>query len=195
MLQAFAVERGAAGRAAEHEALGPRVGGGPDQVADPLEAEHRVVDEHRDHVHAVRRVGGAGGDERRHRAGFGDAFFEQLAVFRFLVERESDRNRPARRAGRRASRCRPGGTGLPCRTSAIRRARSARCACRSSCRAAGRRAGGRSPSSSTSPCRGLCSRAWPSSFRSRPAAALPSSPASIDRDGTGPPSASRRSRR
>ena len=64
------------------------VGGGPDQVADPLEAEHRVVDEHRNHVHAVRRVGRARRDERRHRARFGDAFFEQLAVFRFLVERE-----------------------------------------------------------------------------------------------------------
>ena len=88
MLQAFAVERGAAGRAAEHEALGPGIGRGPDQIADPLEAEHRVVDEHRDHVHAVRRIGRAGGDERRHRAGFGDAFFEQLAVFGFLVERE-----------------------------------------------------------------------------------------------------------
>ncbi len=88
VLQAFAVERGAAGRAAEHEAFGAGIGGGPDQVADPLEAEHRVVDEHRDHVHAVRRVRRAGGDERRHRAGFGDAFFEELAVFRFLVERE-----------------------------------------------------------------------------------------------------------
>ena len=50
VLQAFAVERGAAGGAAEQEALGPAVGGGPDQVADPLEAEHRVVDEQRNHV-------------------------------------------------------------------------------------------------------------------------------------------------
>ena len=85
VLQPFAGERRAAGGAAEQEARGARVGGGPDQVADPLEAEHRVVDEERNHVDAVRGVGGAGGDERRHRAGFGDAFFENLAVLRFLV--------------------------------------------------------------------------------------------------------------
>ena len=36
-------------------------------------------------VHAVRGVGGAGGDERRHRAGLGDALFENLAVLRFAV--------------------------------------------------------------------------------------------------------------
>ena len=40
------------------------------------------------------------------------------------------------RAGPAGSRCRAGGTCLPCRTCAIRRARSARCACRGSCRAA-----------------------------------------------------------
>ena len=84
VLQAFAVERRAAGGAAEHEALGPRVGRRPNQVADPLEAEHRVVDEHRDHVHAVRRVSRAGGDERRHRARLGDPFFEELAVLASL---------------------------------------------------------------------------------------------------------------
>ena len=57
-------------------------------------------------------VGGAGGDERRHRAGLGDAFFENLAVLRFAVVRATGRNRPARRAGRRGNRCRSGGTGF-----------------------------------------------------------------------------------
>ena len=85
VLQAFAVERGAAGGAAHHEALHPHVGAGPDQVADALEAEHRIEDEERDHVDAVRGVGRARGDERRHRAGFVDALFEDLAVGRFLV--------------------------------------------------------------------------------------------------------------
>ena len=69
----------------------PRVresAGRPDQVADALEAEHRVVDEERDRVHAVRRVGGAGGDERRHRSGLVDPFLENLAVRRFLVIEE-----------------------------------------------------------------------------------------------------------
>ena len=50
VLQPFAGERRAAGRAAEQEAAGPRIGGRPDQVADPLEAEHRVEDEERDRV-------------------------------------------------------------------------------------------------------------------------------------------------
>ena len=85
VLQAFAVQRGAAGGAADHEALHAHVGAGPDQVADALEAEHRIEDEERDHVEAVRRVGGACRDERRHRSGFVDALFENLPVFRFLV--------------------------------------------------------------------------------------------------------------
>ena len=85
VLQAFAVERGAAGGAAEQEAPAAHVGGGPDQVADALEAEHRVVDVERDHRHAVVGVGGARGDERRHRAGFGDALFENLAVLGLAV--------------------------------------------------------------------------------------------------------------
>ncbi len=85
VLQALAVQRRASGRAAEHEAPRAHVAGGPDQVADALEAEHRVVDEERDRVDAVRRVRGAGRDERRHRAGLGDALLEDLAVLRFLV--------------------------------------------------------------------------------------------------------------
>ena len=85
MLQAFAVERGAAGGGAEQEALGPDVARQPHQVADALEAEHRVVDVERHHVHAVRRVGRARRDERRHRTGLGDAFFENLPVLRLVV--------------------------------------------------------------------------------------------------------------
>ena len=85
MLQTFAGERRAPGRPAEHEAARPRVAGGPDQIPDPLEPEHRVINEERNGVDAVGGVSGAGGDERRHRSGFGDAFLEDLAVRRFLV--------------------------------------------------------------------------------------------------------------
>ena len=85
MLQSFAGERRAAGRAAEQEAAAARIGGGPDEVADALEAEHRVEDEERNRVDAVRRVRRAGGDPRRNRSGLGDAFFENLPVLRFLV--------------------------------------------------------------------------------------------------------------
>ena len=65
-----------------------RIGARPDQIGDALEAEHRVVDEERNRVDAVRRVGRAGGDERRHRAGLGDPLFEDLAVLRLLVIEE-----------------------------------------------------------------------------------------------------------
>jgi hypothetical protein len=52
---------GAAGGAAHHEALHPHVGTGPDQVADPLETEHRVVDIKRQHRQTMHCVAGRGG--------------------------------------------------------------------------------------------------------------------------------------
>ena len=85
VLQSFAGERGAARGAAEQESAAAHIGSGPDQVANALEAEHRVINKKRDHVDPVIGVGGAGGDKRAHRTGFGDAFFENLPVFRFLV--------------------------------------------------------------------------------------------------------------
>ena len=85
VLQAFAVQRRPSGGAAEQEARAAHVGGGPDQVADPLEAEHRVVDVERNRVDAVGRVRRAGGDERRHRSRLGDALLEDLPVLGFLV--------------------------------------------------------------------------------------------------------------
>ena len=88
MLQPFAGQRRPAGGAAEQEPARARVGRRPDQVADALEAEHRVVDEERNRVDAVGGVRGAGGDERRHRARLGDALFEDLPVLRFLVIEE-----------------------------------------------------------------------------------------------------------
>jgi hypothetical protein len=72
VLQPLPRQRRPAGGGAEQEAADARVGAGPDQVGDALEAEHRVEDEERDRVDAVGRVGGAGRDERRHRAGLGD---------------------------------------------------------------------------------------------------------------------------
>ena len=85
VLQPLAVERGAAGRPAEQEAAGPRVPGRPDQVHDPLEAEHRVEDVERDHRDVAGAVGGRGGDPRRHRAGLVDALLQHLAVRRLAV--------------------------------------------------------------------------------------------------------------
>ena len=79
VLQALAVEGRASGGAAEQEAAGAAVGGGPDEVTDPLISEHRVVDVERDHLLVVRAVGRGRGDERGHRACLGDALFEDLA--------------------------------------------------------------------------------------------------------------------
>jgi hypothetical protein len=85
VLQAFAEHGGAAGGAAHQEALAARIGEGPDHVADALEAEHGVVHVEGNHGDAVVGVGGAGGGEAGHGAGFGDAFFEDLAVLLFAV--------------------------------------------------------------------------------------------------------------
>ena len=43
MLQAFAVERRAAGGCAQQKSFGFDIRRGPDQIADALEAEHRIV--------------------------------------------------------------------------------------------------------------------------------------------------------
>ena len=85
VLQALARKRGAPGRAAQKEALRAGVRRGPDEVAHALEPEHRVEDEERNRVHALRRVRRARGDPRGNRSGFGDALFQNLPVFRFLV--------------------------------------------------------------------------------------------------------------
>ncbi|MCY1339441.1 hypothetical protein D9M69_253240 [compost metagenome] len=86
VLQALAVQRGAPGSAADQEAAGPAVAGRPGEVADALQAEHRVEDVERQHRLVVVAVGGAGGDEGGHGAGFVDAFLEDLALLVLAVE-------------------------------------------------------------------------------------------------------------
>ncbi len=85
VLQPFTVQGGTTGGAAEQEAFGHRIGTAPDHVADPLEAEDRIEDVERNHRRAEVGVGGAGGQERGHRAGFADPLLQQLAVFGFLI--------------------------------------------------------------------------------------------------------------
>ena len=85
MLQTFAAQGGAPGRRPQQETPGALVGGGPDQITDTLETEHRVVDIKRQHAQAVDRVAGC----RRHPgadgAGLADTFFEYLPVGGFAV--------------------------------------------------------------------------------------------------------------
>src|SRR5690606_10948795 len=86
MLQAFTVERGAPGGATDQEALGAAVAGSPGQVADTLEAEHRIEDVERQHGLVVGAVGSRTGDPAGHGAGFVDAFVEDLALLVLAIE-------------------------------------------------------------------------------------------------------------
>ena len=86
MLQAFAIERGAPGGTTDQEALGSAVTGGPGQIADALEAEHRVEDVERQHWLVVSAVGGGRSYPTGHGAGLVDALFEDLALLVLAVE-------------------------------------------------------------------------------------------------------------
>ncbi len=85
VLQAFAVEGGAPGGAAQQEAARLHVAGGPGQVAHPLQAEHRVVDVERHHDAVVRRVRRRRGHPAGHAARLVDAFLQDLPGLVFLV--------------------------------------------------------------------------------------------------------------
>mmetsp|Transcript_111216 Transcript_111216/g.354233 ORF Transcript_111216/g.354233 Transcript_111216/m.354233 type:complete len:941 (-) Transcript_111216:544-3366(-) len=80
VLQTFAVERGPAGRGAQEEAPGAGIRGLPDEVADALEAEHRVVDEERKHGAALGGVRCAAGNPSAQRTGLRDAFLQDLTI-------------------------------------------------------------------------------------------------------------------
>ena len=86
--QAFAVQRRAAGSTAQEEAARAHVAGRPREVADALEAEHRVEDVEGDHLHAVRRVRGGRGDPVAHGAGLVDALLQDLPALVLPVEHE-----------------------------------------------------------------------------------------------------------
>ena len=75
VLQPFAVQGGATSGAAQQEAARPLVARRPDQIADPLQTEHRIENEARHHRHVAGAVGGGGRDPRAHPARFGDALF------------------------------------------------------------------------------------------------------------------------
>ncbi len=85
VLQALAVERGAAAGAAEQKAARLHIARRPGQVADALEAKHRVVDVERHHDAVVGAVRCGRRDPARHAAGFIDALLQNLAGLVFAV--------------------------------------------------------------------------------------------------------------
>src|ERR1700733_5288138 len=85
VLQPFAGECGAASGASDQEAASAHIGSGPDQIANALESEHRVINKERNSVDSVIGIRRPRRDERTHRSGFGNAFFENLSVFGFFV--------------------------------------------------------------------------------------------------------------
>ena len=88
VLEALAVQGRPAGGPTEHEPARAAVARRPHQVPDPLIAEHGVVDVERHHLHVVRRVRRAGGDERGDGARLGDSLLQDLPVLVLLVEHQ-----------------------------------------------------------------------------------------------------------
>src|ERR1700704_4151190 len=88
MLQTFSSERGSTGGSSEKESTGAHVRGGPDEIGDALETEHRVINKKWNGVDAVGSIGRARGDEGSHGTGFGNSLFKDLSVFGFLVIEE-----------------------------------------------------------------------------------------------------------
>ncbi len=80
MLQPLAGERRAPGRAADQEPARPHVARRPGQIADALEAKHRVEDVERNHTDVVVAVRGAGCHPRGKRTGLTDALLQHLSL-------------------------------------------------------------------------------------------------------------------
>ena len=91
MLEPLTLQCGASCRSAQQEPARAHVSSCPQQVREPMEAEHRVVDEEGQHGLTPGGVGGARRREAGHRTRFGDAFFQDLAVSGFLIAEEKSR--------------------------------------------------------------------------------------------------------
>ena len=85
VLQAFAVERGAARCAAQQKAARLHVARRPGQVANALEAKHRVINIERHHHPVVGAVAGGRCNPARHAARFVNALLQNLARLVFAV--------------------------------------------------------------------------------------------------------------
>ena len=87
MLQSFTAQCGASSGGSNEKATSALIGRRPNQVTDPLKAEHRVVNVERQHRHAMHAVRRRGGDPRGQRARLGDALLQQLTVASLAVKK------------------------------------------------------------------------------------------------------------
>src|SRR5438128_10648334 len=85
VLEPFTSKCRAASRGPQQKTAAAHIRRRPNQIANALEAKHGVVNEERNRIDTMGGIGGTGGDERRHRPGFGNPFLEELAVCGFLV--------------------------------------------------------------------------------------------------------------
>ncbi|MNG17383.1 hypothetical protein D3C84_1013650 [compost metagenome] len=88
VLQTLSTQGRAAGSSPQQQTTGTLVSGSPDQIADALETEHRVVDVHRQHRFAVHRIRRCRRHPGGNRPGFGDPLLQQLTVTGFLVRQQ-----------------------------------------------------------------------------------------------------------
>src|ERR1700692_293199 len=88
MLQSFSSERGAPGRAAHQKAPRLTVTRRPNEIADALKTEHRVINIKRHHAHAVVRVRRRGGKPGAQASRLIDSFLENLSLFVLAVKHE-----------------------------------------------------------------------------------------------------------
>src|SRR5262245_47113129 len=85
VLQALTIERRPSGSGAEQKSLCFVVCSGPNEIANALETKHRIIEIEGDQVDRQVGIGCARSYKRRHGAGFGNPFLEDLAVFGFIV--------------------------------------------------------------------------------------------------------------
>src|SRR5258708_36889229 len=88
MLQTLAGERRAPGRAAHQKAPGLTVARRPNEIADSLKTEHRVINIKRHHAHAMVRVRRRGREPGAEAPCLVDAFLENLSLFVLALEHE-----------------------------------------------------------------------------------------------------------
>ena len=88
MLQSLAGQRGSSCSSPHDEAACPTVAGGPAQIANALESEHRIQNEKWNGEQVMVAVGGPGGNPGRHRPRLVDPFLEYLSGFIFTIKHQ-----------------------------------------------------------------------------------------------------------